>query len=147
MNIWEKFDKAIDVEEMAKEVKEADSSASGDYKEVPHGQYEVKVDFMELRASKKGDPMITIWFKVISGEYKNSLIFMNQVLNLPFQCSIANNILRNLHPDKTVEFESYSQYGNLIADIYEEIDGKYEYALEYSDHNGYPKFEIIDVFQ
>lgn len=145
-NIWDKFDKQFNTEELAKEVAEADVS-SGEYKEVPTGEYEVKVAFMELRASKKGDPMVTIWFRIVSGEYSNSLIFMNQVINQPFQCSIANNILRGLAPEKEISFESYSQYGNLIMDIHEEIDGKYEYALEYGEKKGFPTFKIKDVFE
>ena len=145
-NIWDKFDKQFNTEELAKEVAEADTS-TGEYREVPTGEYEVKVAFMELRASRKGDPMVTIWFRIVSGEYSNSLIFMNQVINQPFQCSIANNILRGLAPEKEIKFESYSQYGNLIMDIHEEIDGKYEYALEYGEKKGFPTFKIKDVFE
>lgn len=145
-NIWDKFDKQFNTEELAKEVAEADTS-TGEYREVPKGDYEVKVAFMELRASKKGDPMVTIWFRIVSGEYSNSIVFYNQVINQPFQVSIANRLLSSLAPGKQVTFESFSQYGNLIMDIYEEIDGKFEFALNYGENKGYPTFKIEDVFE
>lgn len=62
---YSKFDKQVDVEGLKKDVKEAqENGGSGDYKEVPFGDYEVSVDKMELSESKKGDPMVSIWFKI-----------------------------------------------------------------------------------
>lgn len=142
-NMWEKFDREID-DETRKQIAEAENS---EFVEVPHGDYEVKIQQMELKLSKAGNPMLSIWFKVVSGEYSNNLIFMNQVLNIPFQISIANKMLRSLAPDKNIEFESYSQYADLIMDIFEEIDGNFEYALKYGEKKGYNTFEIIDIFQ
>ena len=46
-NIWEKFDKVIDVEGLQKDVQEA-AKNSTNYRQVPHGQYEVKIEKMEL---------------------------------------------------------------------------------------------------
>ena len=106
-----------------------------------------KIEKMELKASRKGDPMVSIWFRILAGEFKNSLIFMNQVINIPFQVSIANKILSGLTPDLEVKFETYSQYGNMIMDIFEEIDSKYEYAIRYGENKGFPTFEILDVFE
>lgn len=142
-NLWDKFDKEFGGEEFKKEVENA---GTGEYKEVPHGEYEVKIDTMELRASKKGDPMVTIWFKIINGDFKNSLIFMNQVINIPFQVSLTNKLLKDMMPDEEITFESYSQYGNLIADLFEKIEGNYEFALEYGEKKGFSTFKIIDVF-
>ena len=142
-NIWEKFDKEID-KDMQKQIAEAENS---EFKEVPLGDYEVKVDNMELKISKSGNPMVSIWFRIVAGEFKNNLLFMNQVINMPFQIGIANKILRALDPNKNVEFETYSQYANLIMDIYEEIDGKFEYAVRYGEKKGFSTFEILDIFE
>lgn len=142
-NVWEKFDKEID-DETRKQIETAENT---EFAEVPHGDYEVKISNMELKLSKNGNPMLTIWFKIVSGDYKNSLIFMNQVLNIPFQISIANKMLRSLAPFKEITFEKYSQYADLIMDIFEEIDGKFEYALKYGEKKEYNTFEIIDVFE
>lgn len=142
-NIWEKFDKEID-KDMQKQIEEAENS---EYVEVPLGDYEVKVDNMELKISKSGNPMVSIWFRIVAGDYNNNLLFMNQVINQPFQIGLANKILRALDPNKEVEFESYSKYANLILDIFEEIDGKFEYAIRYGEKKGFSTFEVLDIFE
>lgn len=142
-NIWEKFDKEID-KDIQKKIEEAENS---EYAEVPYGDYEVKVDNMELKISKNGNPMVSIWFRIVAGDYNNNLLFMNQVINQPFQIGLANKILRALDPNKNIEFETYSQYANLIMDIYEEIDGKFEYALKYGEKKGFSTFEVLDIFE
>ena len=142
-NIWEKFDKEID-KDMQKKIEEAENS---EYVEVPYGDYEVKVDNMELKISKNGNPMVSIWFRIVAGDYNNNLLFMNQVINQPFQIGLANKILRALDPNKNIEFESYSQYANLIMDIFEDIDGKFEYALKYGEKKGFSTFEVLDIFE
>ena len=142
-NIWEKFDKEID-KDIQKQIEEAENS---EYAEVPLGDYEVKVDNMELKISKSGNPMVSIWFKIVAGEFKNNLLFMNQVINMPFQIGIANKILRALAPNVEVEFQTYTQYANLIMDIFEEIDGKFEYAIKYGEKKGFSTFEILDIFE
>ena len=144
-NVWDEFDKAIDTKALADEVK---NSTSGDYPEIPYGEYEVALTKMELGASKSSHkPMVTIWFKIVSGEYKGNLIFMNQVVENRFQIHTMNEFLRSLDAGKDVEFESYNQYGNLIMDIHEIISDKLEYALEYGENSkGYKTYKIKEVF-
>lgn len=147
-NIWDKFDEEFDVEELQDEVKDAAKNSGGDFQEVPLGNYEVKVDKMELTKSKKGDPMVTIWFKIVEGKFKNSLIFYNQIIPQPFQIHLNNEMLRSLDSGLDVEFESFKQYGNLILDIAEEIDGNLEFELEYGENKkGYNTYKIKDVFE
>ncbi|KHO39098.1 hypothetical protein OR62_07865 [Clostridium tetani] len=148
-NIWEKFDKNIDVEGLKADAKEAANNNS-DFKEVPHGDYEVEVNKLELRESKKGDPMLSIWFKILNGEYKGSLIFYNQVLSSGFGLHKANEMLRSLDSGIEVEFESFSKYNNMLMDIAEAIDGKLEYALSYTankKNNNFSEYEIKDIFE
>ena len=151
-NIYDKWDKEIDVVGLAKDVKEVEANGTkNEYKEVPYGDYEVAVDKMELKSSKKGDPMVSIWFKIVSGEYKGSLIFMNQVVTLGFQIHIVDDILRKLTSEMSdapvVEFLGYKQYANLIMDIFEDINENYEFALSYEkDKKGYNTFNITEVF-
>ena len=148
-NIWNEFDKAINTKELQNEIKEAAENGGGNYKEVPVGKYEVAVEKMELVKSKKGDPMVTIWFKIVGKDdpYKGSLIFMNQVITQGFQIHIVNELLRSMDTGIDVHFDTYSQYGNLLMDIHEAIDKKVEFALDYSENNkGYKIFEIEEVF-
>lgn len=160
-NIYDKWDKAIDNEGFAKDIKEAaENGGTGDYKEVPHGEYEVAIHQMELKASKKGDPMVSIWFKIVSdGEYKGSMIFFNQVITQAFQIHIVNEMLRMIVSEMTDADEylqriedtkekfSYKEYGNLIMDIFEDASENFEYALEYKKgKKDFSTYTISEVF-
>lgn len=153
-NMFDKWDKEIDTEGLAKDVAEAAENGGGDYKEVPHGDYEVAVNQMELKASSKGDPMVSIWFKIVEdGEFKGSMIFLNQVITQGFQVHIVNEILRMLVSEMedapVIEFNSYKQYGNLIMDIFEAINENFEYNLSYKankKNKNFNTYEIKEVF-
>lgn len=144
---YSKFDKMVDLDGLKKDLKEVEENGGGDYREVPHGNYEVSVNKLELTESKKGDPMMTVWFKILSGEYKGSLLFMNQVITQPFQIHIAKGFLISLDSGLDVDFDSYSQFGQLLLDIHEEIDNTLEYAIKYGEKKGFNTFEITDVFE
>ena len=151
-NIFDKWDKEIDTEGLAADVQEAAENGSGNYKEVPHGEYEVAINQMELKASSKGDPMVSIWFKIVSdGDFKGSMIFMNQVITQGFQVHIVNEMLRMMvacmEDAPVIEFVSYNQYGNLIMDIFEAVSDNFEYALAYKKgKKDFSTYEIKDVF-
>lgn len=146
---FSKFDQSVDLEGLKKDLKEVEENGgTGVYEEVPAGTYEVKIDKLEQVLSKKGDPMMSVWFKVVSGNCKGRLIFMNQVITQPFQIHIAKEFLKSLDSAFEVDFESYNQFAELIMDIHENIDGVLEYALEYGENNkGYKTFKITEVFE
>lgn len=146
-NIWDDFDKAIDTEAFAEDVK--NSAESPVYKEVPMGEYEVRIQKLELVKSKSGKPMVSVWFKVVSeGEYKGCMIFMNQVVELPFQVHICNAFLRSLDSDADIVFKSYRQYGELLMDVFEQVHDSLEYHLKYGmNAKGYNTFEILEVYE
>lgn len=145
---FSKFDKQVDLEGLKQDIMDAEENGGGDFKEVPHGKYEVAITKLELTESKKGDPMVSVWFKVTNGEYKGSLIFMNQVITQGFQIHIADEFLRSLETTVDVQFESYSQYAEMLADIFEEIEDKVEFVLDYDENKkGFNTFEIIDSFE
>lgn len=145
---FDKFDKTVDLEGLKNDAKEAQENNGGNFKEVPHDKYEVEITKLELTLSKKGDPMLACWMKIVEGEYDGSLIFMNQVVTKGFQIHIANQFLRKLVEgmDINVEFESYKQYAEMILDIAEAIDGKREYLVNYSEKKGFNTFDIEEVF-
>ncbi len=120
-------------------------------KKVSNGIYNVKILKMELVVSK-GDPMVSIWFKIVSdGEYKNSIIFMNQVITQGFQIHIVNELLRMMVSEMgtdapVIEFKTFEQYENLIMDVFEAIDNNFEFALDYKKGKGdFSKYEITEV--
>jgi len=146
-NIWEKFDKQYNTEELAREVQEQAQNGAN-FTPVPYGSYEVSVTKMELTESKAHDPMVTIWFKVLNGEHKGSLIFYNQVITQAFCIHKVNELLRSMDTGLDIEFKSYRQYAQLLMDVHEAIDGKLEFGLEYGEgKKGFATFEITDVFE
>lgn len=154
-NIFAQWDNAVDTEGLQKDIQEAEKNGGGNFKEVPHGTYEVSIEKMELKATKPesgSKPMVSVWMKIVSdGDYKGSMIFMNQVITQGFQIHIVNEFLRGLlggiDPAPVVEFKSYAQYANLLMDIHELVADSFEYGLVYGQtKKGYDTFEIEDVF-
>ena len=147
---WDKFDSNVDVEGINEDLQN-NKDNFGEFKEVPIGEYEVRVNQMELTTSKKGDPMLAIRFQILDGPFKNSLVFYNQVLTLGFQIHMANEMLRSFDTgiDIPSEFKGYSALNELILDVSEEIDAQgLEYALKYDENKkGYKTFEIMEVFE
>ena len=147
MEIWEKFDKKINTKELKEGIKQARENGGGNYEEVPYGTYEVNVEKIELRESKKGDPMVSIWFNIIAGNFKNSKIFYNQVINQGFQIHLLNEFLRSLDTGVNIEFDSYAQYNEVLMDVAEGTK-TLEYALKYGENKkGFPTYEITEVFE
>lgn len=145
--IWDEFDEKIDTEGLKKDAEEAAKNGGGDFKEVPLGTYEVEVNKIELKKSKKGDPMLSVWFKILTGEYKGSLIFYNQVMTQGFGIHNANEMLRSLDSGVDIEFTNFKKYHEMLLDVLEAVEGTLEYALEYGENNkGYNTYKIIDVF-
>lgn len=142
---WEEFDKDVDIENLEKDVQEASTKEFND-EEVPFGKYEVKITKLELVKSKKGDPMVSVWFEIINGSNKGRFIFMNQVVTQGFQIHTANEFLRSLQTDEPIEFKGYAAYNILILNIYEKIVNN-EYELDYGENKkGYKTFKIVQMY-
>lgn len=146
-NIFEKFNNNVDMEGLKKDIKES-SENTGDFKDVPHGTYEVGIEKMEMVMTKKKPerPMLTVWFKILDGEHKNSRLFMNQLLTSGFPIHLSTEFLKSLESGVEVGFNDYGQYYDNILDVFEAIEGKKEYALKFEDNKGYDKYTIEQVF-
>ena len=143
MDIFERFNQQIDTQKLnadAKEVKE--------FKEVPHGEYNVAITKMEVKPTKDEQKLLlAIQLKVNDGEYKNGFIFYNQVITTSFGLHNANEFLRTLDSGVEIDFKDFKQYNNLVLDIFEKI-GKLEYTVEYAKNDkGYNTFKILEVFE
>ena len=145
--MFEKWNSNVDLAGLQKDIKEAQDN-NREYDEVPHGEYEVKLDKLELKATKKGDPMVSAWFTILVGKYKKSKLFMNQVVTQGFQIHIVNTFLKSMGTDLNIEFIDYKQYAELLLDVAEECDtNNLEFVLKYEDNKGYDKFTITEVFE
>lgn len=147
-NIFEKWNKSVDLNGLRNDVAEASQNKSGEYAEVPIGNYEVKITKAEVKATRNGDPMATIWFKIVEGDYKNQNLFMNQVITQGFQIHIVNNFLESLDTGLDIEFIDYDQYNNLLMDVVEKVEELgLEYLLEYGEKKGFNTFKISEVYE
>lgn len=147
-NIFEKWNKEIDVKGLQEDIEKASQGKTGNYVGVPVGEYEVKLANAEVKPTKNGDPMATLWFKVLEGEYKGQTIFFNQVITQGFQIHIVDDFLKSLDSGLDIHFEDYAQYNDLLLGVVEACDGKLEFALEYGVNNkGFNTYKITDIFE
>ena len=156
MSIFDKYNKNINAEELAASQKEInEQSSSGDYAEVPVGKYEVKVEKLEAKKSKSGNPMVTIWFKILEGGFKDSYIFYNGVFHEDWMRHRVVEMLSDLLDDDTHKAEinlilkdsNLDVINNFCLDVHESIDGKFEYLLDYGEKKGYSTYKIAEVFE
>lgn len=149
MNMFEKWNNNTDLAGLRSDIAEAEKNGgNAEYKKVPHDTYEVKLDKLELKSSKKGDPMVTAQFTILNGEYKKYKLFMNQVITQGLQISIVKNFLRSMDTEYDINFIDYQQFADLLLDVAEYCDeNKLEFALKYEDNKGYDKFTITEVFE
>lgn len=152
MSIFDKWDEQIDNEKIKRDIADAEKgNRNNNYREVPKGTYEVKIDKMEIvecaSAKHSGEPMFKVQFRILKGDFKNSCVFMSQLISEGWQIGIVNDFLRTLDCND-VEFEGYNQYNNLIMDMMEEIDGHLEFLLDYGANNkGFNTFKIKEVYE
>lgn len=146
---FSKWDKQIDINDLKAKIEETEKNGgTGNFEDVPLGKYEVSVEKLELVASKAGDPMVSCWFNIVNGKHKGQKLFMNQVVKEPFQIHMANVFLKSLDSGVDVKFDSYSQYGEMILDIHESIDGVLEYEVDYKENSkGYKTFKVTEIFE
>lgn len=153
---YSKFNDCIDMTTLEEEIKNAQTGKT-EYVEVPDDTYEVRIEKLELGESKAGKPMLKVWFKIIVGEYKNSMMFMNQTIDKGFGLHKAFEFLRSLGTDVSVDMkvsdfksigEFYEAVDNACMDIKEKIDTDgIEYAVECKTVKGFKNFEVKQVFK
>ena len=147
-NIFEKWNKSVDLQGLQEDIEKASQGKTGNYVDVPVGTYEVKLVKGEVKATKNGDPMVSLWFEIIAGEYKGQKIFFNQVITQGFQINIMNEFLRSMDTGVEIEFVDYAQYNDMLMDVVEACDGVLEFAIDYDVNNkGYNTYKITDIFE
>lgn len=147
-NIWEKFDSMMDLDGLKQDIKAA-AERNTERVEVPDGQYECRVEKLEIGESKSGNPKISIWFRIIAGDFNNSMLFMNQTIHTGFGLHTAKKILADMDTGLPIDFQSFAQFAGLIESVGEAIKTqKLEYAVKYTTtKNDFKNFEIVEVFR
>lgn len=146
---FSKFDSAINEAELAKQLEEAKNNPQQTDREVPKGSYTVKIEKMELGATKDGRPMFKVQCRILDGEFKKWCLFMNRVLygtkNDANMISSVIGWLEKLEAGIDLEFKNYSQFADLVLDIYEEVADAVELDVEY-DPDAFNSISIKEVF-
>lgn len=156
-SIYEKYSSKINSEELAASQKEIkDNASSTDYPEIPAGKYEVKVDNIEAKNSKNGNPMVSIQFRILAGKFEKSCIFYNGVFHEDWMRHRVSKMLSDLIADgdntamvNLILKGSLSEVNNFCMDVAEDISGKkLEYLLDYGvDKKGYQTYKIAEVYE
>lgn len=155
MSIFDKYANTIDAKALEASQKEINENNSGDYPEIPLGKYEVKIEKMEAKLSSSENPMISIWFKILEGDFKDSFIFYNGVFHEDWMRHRVVKMLSDLLDDSSHEAEinlilkdaKLDEINNFVMDIHEEVDGKFEYLLDYGERKGFNTYKIVEVYE
>lgn len=152
--MFKKWNQQMDVEAIRTDLADIEANKK-EYKEVPCDTYEVEITKLFLDESKKtGLPLMKVWFKIVAGEYKGQMIFMNQCLvsqsgNM-FGLHNANEFLKSLKTSLPVSFVDWEAYAMLLEDIKEELEQrKMTFQLNYGkakkgDFNTYTIEQVFD---
>ena len=156
-SIFEKYSSKINSEELAASQKEIQANAtSTDRPEIPAGKYEVRVDNIEAKNSKNGNPMVSIQFRILAGKFEKSCIFYNGVFHEDWMRHRVAKMLSDLIADgdntamvNLILKGSLSEVNNFCMDVAEDISGKkLEYLLDYGvDKKGYQTYKIAEVYE
>lgn len=151
-NIWDDYQKTVDEDELQKDIKEARKNT---FENLPKGNYHVEMNKLEMKMSKTGKPMVSISMKVIDGEHKGRLMFMNRVIggtkNDARMIAGIETWLSELEAEDdrgelvNVHFLTYPQFADLVMDIAEALDDMgLQYEVEYDD-KAFNSIEIVRV--
>jgi hypothetical protein len=134
-----------------------------EYEDVPNGDYIVSVDKMEVKTTKAGDKlMFAVQMSIkensdgSKSNQKGRKIFFNRVISGNRVSESWNDgkaiksvitWLNKLETDLIPEFVNYSDFAELVLDIFQEIQGKVELDVTYkaSDFNPVSINEVYDI--
>ena len=145
------FDNKVNLDELQKEVAEADASAFDD---VPDGTYIVGFEKMEIKLTNAKDKlMFAVQCKIKEGEHKGRMIFFNRVIsgNSSPKWTDGQAIksvctwLDKLETETVPEFINYEDFAGCVLDIFQEIQGKVEAEIEWKA-KAFNPMSIKEVF-
>lgn len=144
-DLVERFNELIDVDQLREDLREASGTERFVRKEVPHGIYAVMIERLYLRESSNGNPMVTIHFKVVGGEYDRQMIFANQVISNQFGLQKMNTLLTQMKTEIPIKYENNDQYGTLVEEIERTVVGEYVFQLDYSAQVSDPNWSDFNI--
>lgn len=149
------FDEAINNEQFKNDLKDAKENAGPELKEVPKGEYTVKLDKMEIKPTKTDKyPMFSVQMRITEGEFKNQCIFFNRKI-------YGNKVSDKWNDAKAIQtvvtwvsaleteikpvFVSYSGFNDVLLDIYEEVKTYDDTFIVNYDPDAFNSIQIVDI--
>jgi hypothetical protein len=158
-DIFAKFNEMFNSDELAKDIAETVANSKPfEKKEIPYGNYEVKIVKLEIGehdfdGDYKGMPEAKVCFQIINHEeLAGQRLYMNKKLislkkpQSGFMLHKFVEFLNSLETSYTVTFENWEQFGDLVASMFNEIDGRAEYNLSFFENNGFKDYAIVERF-
>lgn len=166
-NVFEKFNELFNSADLAKSVEEAANVGKPfEKKDVPFGDYEVRVSRLkvaphEFEDDYKGMPELQVRYRIINHpELDGQTLFVNKKLasldsdpvernrKSAFLIHKANEILESLESGVHVKFDDIEQYREMVDTIFNTIDGRAEYHLNYFENaRGFKDYVILEKFE
>lgn len=149
------FDEKLDLDAFSKELEADKQNAGEDYPEVPAGKYTVKIERMEIRPTKNGEPMFSVMCRIVEGDHKKQCVFFNRKIYGNRESDKWNDAkavqtvitwLDHLETETVPEFKSYKQFNECVLDIFDECE---EYNLELKidyDPDEFNSIKILEVY-
>lgn len=146
---FSKFDEQVNKDELQKDIAAA-AENNQQFEETPDGAYVCKVEKLELGQTKDGRPMLKAMFRITEGDCAKRCLFYNRPIfgtkNDANMIASAIGFLDKLDSGLDIVFESYSQFAELVLDVFEEIESTLEYEVEY-EAEAFNSISITDVFE
>lgn len=159
-DVFAKFEEMFNSEELAKDIAETIANSKPfEKKEVPFGDYEVKIVKLEVGehdfdGDYKGMPEAKVCFQIINHEeLTGQRLYMNKKLislknpTSGFMLFKFTEFLNSLETSYTATFENWDQFKDLVASMFNEIDGRAEYQLSFFENKGFKDYAIVKRFQ
>ena len=135
-----KYDKMIDEKALAEQMKNAEANS---FDPLPEGEYDVKLEKLEVTESKAGKLMLSAQYRITAGAQRNKCMFQNIILfgtkNDGFLIHNAKKLIEDLGFD--IEFENYTQFAEEVDEIADSAIGE-EYTIMLTYNGEYPRYNF-----
>lgn len=132
-------------------LKALEEAKKNEYKEVPDGLYDCKLESLELGESKNNKPMIKAQFRINVGEFKKQCLFLNQVITPGFPMHKGLEFLRSLEvfDESEIDFNGdFNDFNNLLMDIAEEVErNKMSFGVKKTKDGDFTRIEVKEVYE
>ena len=146
---FSQFDAQVNIDQLQKDIQEAHDNPPTDGGNTPAGEYMARFENIELGTTKDGRPMFKVQCRILDGEFKKWCLFMNRVIyGTKNDANMINSVigwLEKLEPSVPVVFKTYSQFADLVLDVFEEVADSVELDVSY-DPEAFNSISIEEVF-